>query len=97
MDASDFVTRPILVLQTELSEGIGSLVATNEQIQACINDLEESCRSIEVWLAFLMLLMTSDLNHKTLKQLDIIPYLTYWSRCKFISNMQMPQQSLKLL
>ncbi|XP_060792876.1 tripartite motif containing 101 isoform X1 [Neoarius graeffei] len=31
----------------ELSEGIGSLVATNEHIQACINDLEEICRSVE--------------------------------------------------
>ncbi|XP_058265300.1 tripartite motif containing 101 isoform X3 [Hemibagrus wyckioides] len=33
--------------KTELSDGIGSLVATNERIQACINDLEETCRSIE--------------------------------------------------
>ncbi|GAA6111008.1 tripartite motif containing 101 isoform X2 [Tachysurus ichikawai] len=33
--------------KTELSGGIGSLVATNERIQACVNDLEEICRSIE--------------------------------------------------
>ncbi|XP_053498646.1 tripartite motif containing 101 isoform X5 [Ictalurus furcatus] len=33
--------------KTELSDGIGSLVATNERIQACINDLEEICRSVE--------------------------------------------------
>ncbi|KAK3519441.1 hypothetical protein QTP70_028672 [Hemibagrus guttatus] len=33
--------------KTELSDGIESLVATNERIQACINDLEEICRSIE--------------------------------------------------
>ncbi|XP_027000517.1 tripartite motif containing 101 isoform X2 [Tachysurus fulvidraco] len=33
--------------KTELSGGIGSLVATNECIQACVNDLEEICRSIE--------------------------------------------------
>ncbi|XP_060750689.1 tripartite motif containing 101 isoform X2 [Tachysurus vachellii] len=33
--------------KTELSGGIGSLVATNERIQACVNDLEEICRRIE--------------------------------------------------
>uniref|UniRef100_A0A3B4E145 Tripartite motif-containing protein 54 n=1 Tax=Pygocentrus nattereri TaxID=42514 RepID=A0A3B4E145_PYGNA len=33
--------------KTELSDGIGSLVVTNERIQACINDLEEICRNIE--------------------------------------------------
>ncbi|XP_072552893.1 tripartite motif containing 101 [Salminus brasiliensis] len=33
--------------KTELSEGIGCLVATNERIQAFINDLEEICRNIE--------------------------------------------------
>ncbi|XP_030624719.1 tripartite motif containing 101 [Chanos chanos] len=33
--------------KAELSDGIGSLVATNEQVQAVINELEEVCRSIE--------------------------------------------------
>ncbi|KAL6482748.1 hypothetical protein MHYP_G00076200 [Metynnis hypsauchen] len=33
--------------KAELSDGIGSLVVTNERIQACINDLEEICRNIE--------------------------------------------------
>ncbi|XP_066528455.1 tripartite motif containing 101 [Hoplias malabaricus] len=31
----------------ELNNGIGCLVATNERLQACINDLEELCRNIE--------------------------------------------------
>ncbi|XP_007250059.3 tripartite motif containing 101 isoform X1 [Astyanax mexicanus] len=33
--------------KTELSNGLGCLVATNENIQAFINDLEELCRNIE--------------------------------------------------
>ncbi|XP_053337831.1 tripartite motif containing 101 isoform X1 [Clarias gariepinus] len=33
--------------KTELTDDVGSLVATNDRIQTCINDLEEICRSIE--------------------------------------------------
>ncbi|XP_026862821.1 tripartite motif containing 101 [Electrophorus electricus] len=33
--------------KTELSEGIGTLVVTNDRIQACINNLEEICSNIE--------------------------------------------------
>ncbi|XP_076839999.1 tripartite motif containing 101 isoform X2 [Brachyhypopomus gauderio] len=33
--------------KAELNEGIGTLVASNGQIQACINNLEEICRNIE--------------------------------------------------
>uniref|UniRef100_A0A3Q3FRS6 Tripartite motif-containing protein 54 n=1 Tax=Labrus bergylta TaxID=56723 RepID=A0A3Q3FRS6_9LABR len=34
--------------KTELSDGIATLVATNDHIQAVISQMEESCRSIEV-------------------------------------------------
>uniref|UniRef100_A0A8D3BTC1 Tripartite motif containing 101 n=1 Tax=Scophthalmus maximus TaxID=52904 RepID=A0A8D3BTC1_SCOMX len=39
----------------ELSEGVGSLVAVNDRIQAFVGELEETCRSIEVWSQQLIL------------------------------------------
>lgn len=43
------------VSQDELSEGVGSLVAVNDRIQAFVGELEETCRSIEVWSQQLIL------------------------------------------
>uniref|UniRef100_A0A8D0HSB7 Tripartite motif-containing protein 54 n=1 Tax=Sphenodon punctatus TaxID=8508 RepID=A0A8D0HSB7_SPHPU len=34
--------------KSELTDGIGGLVAANDRIQACINDLQGTCRNIEV-------------------------------------------------
>lgn len=61
-------------LQTELSDGIAVLVASNDHIQEMISQMEETCSSIEVSLNILFpLVFAANLNFVNKKPSQISP------------------------
>ncbi len=45
-------------MQTELSDGVAVMVGNNDRIQGIINQLEESCRAVEVSMCVLSTAIT---------------------------------------